>query len=224
MSLSLLNNRIWKFDKTQKKMNKQKLDQLFLRNPAEITKILENSCIGIAGCGGLGSNAAIALVRAGIGKLLIADFDVVELSNLNRQSFFLEDVGKKKAIALEHHLKRINPNIVIKVFQEKITKLNAIQIFGDANLLIEAFDKAEYKQMLIDCWSTKFPEKPIICGNGIAGYGKTDLLKVTKTGNIYFCGDGISTINLGLCSARVSIVANMQANVAIQVLMKSREK
>jgi len=192
---------------------------IFTRNVPGMTEKLKPSCIGIAGCGGLGSNAAVALARAGVGRLIIADFDRVELSNLNRQYFFLTDVGEYKVDALEKYLKSINPSIQVTKHKTKLDRKNISPIFQEADILLEAFDKAESKKMLIDAWMKTFPERPIVSGNGLSNLGRTDELKVTRAGNIWFCGDMTTEMSQGLCSARVAIVANMQANVAIELLV-----
>lgn len=199
-------------------------DDRFARNVPGMTECLQTAVIGIAGCGGLGSNAAAALARAGIGTLILADSDIVELSNLNRQYFFSDDVGKPKTTALADHLRRINPRIRLRLHTVKITRDNFKPIFSDADILIEAFDQADQKIMLIDTWSKSFPERYIICGNGLGGYGRTEELKVIRSGKIIFCGDMTSDMGLGLCAPRVAVVANMQANVAIEILMERMNK
>ncbi|MDA3884273.1 MAG: sulfur carrier protein ThiS adenylyltransferase ThiF [Candidatus Delongbacteria bacterium] len=200
------------------------MNNIFAKNVPGMTEALSNATIGIAGCGGLGSNAAVALVRAGIGNLIIADYDIVESSNLNRQYFFSDDIGKKKVKALEEKLLQINPQCLIKVVDKKLGKCDICHVFSKVDILVEAFDKAESKQWLIEEWSTIYPEKPIISGNGIGGYGKINELEVKKIGSLYFCGDGKSSEEEGLCSARVSIVANMQASLAIELLMSKQSK
>lgn len=192
---------------------------IFARNVPGMTEKLRPSCIGVAGCGGLGSNAAVALARAGVGRLIIADFDKVEESNLNRQYFFLSDVGRYKVDGLERHLTNINPSIQITKHKTKLDQENISTIFQEADILLEAFDKAESKKMLIDAWMKAFPKRPVISGNGLSNLGKTEDLKVTRAGNIWFCGDMTTEMSEGLCSARVAIVANMQANVAIELLV-----
>ena len=196
--------------------------ELFAHNVPGSTEVLEKKCVAVAGCGGLGSNAAAALVRAGLGKLILADFDRVEESNLNRQYFYQADLGQKKVAALSHYLKAINPRIQLTVHDIKLTCDNLASIMGPADLLVEAFDRAEEKQWLIETWSRHFPEKFMVCGNGLSGLGNTDALKVTRVGRIYFCGDGVTDRSMGLCSARVAIVANMEANVAIELLVKGQ--
>lgn len=194
------------------------MKEIFKKNVPGTTEKLQHHTVGIAGCGGLGSNAAVALVRGGIGRLVLADFDRVELSNLNRQYFFLSDVEKLKTVALSDHLRAINPDIKLDSFTKRLSSENVPEVFREADLLIEAFDKAEAKQWLIEIWCSNFPERPIIVGSGVAGLGNTAALQVRQSGKIYFCGDGISDLSEGLCSARVGVAANMQANIALALL------
>ena len=199
-----------------------KMPKLFERNVPGTLEILQKSTVGIAGCGGLGSNAAVALVRAGIGKLIIADHDVVEESNLNRQYFFQSDIGKKKVEALAGHLKGINPEMTLDLIDNKINDSDIAQIFKEAGILIEAFDRAESKAWLIESWCSAFPKRPIVCASGLSGIGNTEDLKVRNAGNIYIVGDGETDMSIGMCSARVAIAANMQANIAIELLVKGK--
>ncbi|MDD5657702.1 MAG: sulfur carrier protein ThiS adenylyltransferase ThiF [Elusimicrobia bacterium] len=194
---------------------------IFARNVPGMTEALRRRVVGVAGCGGLGSNAAVALVRAGVGELILADFDVVEESNLNRQAYERPDIGAEKVRALARHLRAINPAVRISEHVCRIVPGNVAELFGRADLLIEAFDQADAKKWLIESWCRAFPGKDIICGNGLSGCGRTEDLKVVQVGaHLWFCGDGGSELSLGLCSARVAIVANMQANLAIERLMR----
>ncbi len=193
--------------------------ELFARNVPGVLDVLRNRCIGVAGCGGLGSNAAVALARAGIGRLILADFDRVEPSNLNRQHFFQRDIGQYKADALAEHIRAIHPGIELVVHHDRIHPDNVSTLFHTADLLLEAFDLAENKIWLIRTWTRLFPDRPIVCGNGLAGYGQSHTLHVMAVGNVYFCGDMVSEMSMGLISARVGIVANLQANTAIELLM-----
>ena len=195
---------------------------LFSRNVPGSLEQLSKAVVGIAGCGGLGSNAAVSLTRAGVGSLILVDRDIVELSNLNRQYFFIEDIGKPKVDVLTARLKTINQNVVVESYQSELTPGNTPLYFGEAHILIEAFDWAESKEWLINAWTRAYPKRPLVCGNGLAGLGRTNALRVTQVGNLYFCGDSSSEMSEGLCSARVAIVANMQANVAIELLVSGR--
>ncbi|MFH1143251.1 MAG: sulfur carrier protein ThiS adenylyltransferase ThiF [Candidatus Eisenbacteria bacterium] len=192
---------------------------LFDRNVPGMTACLQAAVVGMAGCGGLGSNAAVALARAGVGTLILADHDRVALSDLNRQYFFQEDIGHLKVEALATRLRSIRPDIQLVTHAECLTPENAALLFAPAHLLVEAFDAAESKQWLIETWCRNYPERPIICGSGVAGCGRTNLLAVRSAGNLTVCGDEESDMRLGLCAPRVAIVANMQANAAIEILM-----
>jgi len=189
----------------------------------EIKAILKKKRVGIAGCGGLGSNCAVALARTGIGKLVLADFDVVRKSNLNRQHFFTDQLGQKKVFALEDNLFFINPDVKIESHHIKLDPESIIKIFSECDVIIEAFDEAEMKQMIIETVLDKFPGKPIISGMGMAGYGDSNSIRMEQHDNLYICGDmktGISEETPPL-APRVGIVAMMQANQAIQILLAS---
>ena len=202
-------------------MNESK-PSIFERNVPGTTEKLLKSTVGIAGCGGLGSNAAVALARAGVGRLILVDPDTVELSNLNRQHFFQSDVGRVKVEALADHLKAVNPEIELVLHRIELTPENTAGIFGDADLLIEAFDRAESKRWLLETWCGAFPDRPIVCGSGLSGIGKTNALRVHSAGRIHMCGDEESDRSEGLCAARVGTVANMEANVAIELLLAAQ--
>ena len=192
---------------------------IFSRNVPGTTARLQQCCVGIAGCGGLGSNVAVALTRAGVGRLILVDFDGVEESNLNRQHFYQDDIGRSKVSALSGHLIGINPQVDLIVHQERVTPDNVATFFGTADLLVEAFDEAASKHFLIEQWCRSFPDRFIVSGNGLGGYGMTDSVRVIEAGKIRFCGDATTPGTSGLCAARVGLVANMQANVAVELLL-----
>jgi len=200
------------------------IEDVFARNVPKMREKLKASKVGIAGCGGLGTNIAVSLVRAGIGELLLADFDRVELSNLNRQYFFLDDIGKMKTEALKEILLQINPEVKITTINEELTPINVIAIFSEVDVMVEAFDLADRKFWLIDSWSRHHKETPLVCGSGVAGYGKSNELKMVRIGNLYVCGDQRSDMKDGLCSARVALVANMQANTVIEIIMQKENE
>jgi len=187
----------------------------------EIKNGLKYHIIGIAGAGGLGSNCAVALARSGIGKLIIADFDVVSESNLNRQYYFFDQIGQVKVFALKDNLERINPNVNIEIHNTKIDEDNVTTIFANCDIIVEAFDKAEEKQMLIETILNEFPDKQIISGLGMAGYGDSDSLHTRQVDTLFICGDEKSEISEDNppLAPRVGIVANIQANVVLQLLL-----
>jgi len=190
----------------------------------EIKIKLKKYTVGIAGAGGLGSNCAVALARVGLGKLVIADFDVVNETNLNRQYFFRDQLGEKKVTALKKNIERINPDIQINAYDIKLNKNNLVHLFKDCDIIVEAFDLAEMKQMIIETCMTKFPDKPLIIGSGIAGWGKSNTIKCKKSENLYICGDEESetTDNNPPLAPRVGIVANMQANTVLEILLNKK--
>ena len=91
--------------------------------------------VGIAGAGGLGSNCAFNLVRAGVKNLKIVDFDKVEYSNLNRQFYFIDQAGKNKVEALSENLKRINPDIAVDLLVDRVEAGNIEKIFSDCDII-----------------------------------------------------------------------------------------
>lgn len=197
--------------------------QFFSQHDPKILSILRNSVVGIAGAGGLGSNVAFSLARAGIGTLIIADFDKIEPSNLNRHQYFIEQIGRSKVEALLENLRKINPFSKYEIHNLEINDDNISEIFADAEILVEAFDMAEMKKMLIESWVSQFPKRPIIAASGLAGFGKNEILHTRKIGSLYICGDEDTEVEEGISpmAPRVGIVANMQANLVLELLLKT---
>jgi sulfur carrier protein ThiS adenylyltransferase len=188
----------------------------------EIKKAISGKTVGIAGCGGLGSNCAIALARIGIGKLVIADFDKVSEANLNRQYFFLNQIGQKKAFALRENIFRVGRSTLVIAYDLKITSENAAEIFRHCDVVVEAFDLADMKKMLIETLMDEMPEKDIVSGIGLGGWGNNNEIRYIQSGKLHICGDmvsEVSDINPPL-APRVGIVANMQANTVLELLLK----
>lgn len=192
-------------------------------NFAEIKSKLKNYTVGIAGAGGLGSNCAIALARVGIGTLIIADFDIVNETNLNRQYFFRDQLGQKKVDALKENIQRINPETEIITHDIKLTEDNVVDLYKDCKVLVEAFDLAEMKKMLIETFVSELPDIPVVVGLGIAGFGKSNLVRFRQFENLYICGDEKSEISVNNppLAPRVGMVANMQANTVLEILLNN---
>ena len=182
---------------------------------------LKGTCIGIAGCGGLGSNCAMALARAGVGTLVIADFDTVTLENLNRQYYFREQVGQKKVLALKENISKVNPDIDVQAHDVRLGPDEVVDIFKNCQVLIEAFDRADQKLMIIETVTERFPDKFIIAGSGLAGYGENNALRTRRLGNLFICGDETSEVSEELppLAPRVGVVASLQANQALEIVM-----
>jgi len=179
--------------------------------------------VGIAGSGGLGSNCAASLARAGVGTLVITDFDNIEASNLSRQYYFVDQVGMMKTTALKENLQRIRPEINVVAHQIELNEKNIASVFCDCHVIVEAFDRSDMKQMLIETVQKELTGIPLIVGSGLAGWGNTGSLKFRKIDEtLYICGDEFSEVSDDYppLAPRVCIVANMQANAVIEILMK----
>ena len=190
----------------------------------EIQSILKNKTVGIAGAGGLGSNCAVALARVGIGRLIMVDFDIVSENNLNRQYYFHDQIGEKKATAIKANILRINPSVEVISHDIVLTPKNISGIFKDCNVIVEAFDQADQKEMLIETILTEMPEKYIVVGLGMAGWGMNDTIHCRQIGKMFICGDEISEIGPELppIAPRVGIVSNMQANTVLEIFLDNK--
>jgi len=183
---------------------------------------IKSSVVGIAGVGGLGSAVAIALARIGIGTLTLVDFDIVEPSNLNRQQYFVHQVGMLKVEALRDNLSKINPYVNVKIHAEKIDSNNVERLFGEAQVIVEAFDRADQKAMLINAISETMPETYIVAASGVAGYeGNNEIQTIRFSSKIFIVGDQKTAAKpgVGLMAPRVGIAAHHQANLVLRILL-----
>ena len=183
-------------------------------------RILESAVVGIAGAGGLGSNCAMHLVRAGVKKLVIADFDVVGESNLNRQFFFRDQLGRKKVDALGENLRRIEPDLSLDLRDVRLAPDNIDWTFSGCSVIVEAFDSADAKSMLLHALLPL--GKPIVSASGIAGWGRSLAIGQRRIGkNLILIGDTSSDVSNGLApfSPRVGIAAAMEANAVVSLLL-----
>ena len=178
--------------------------------------------VGIAGAGGLGSNCAIALARCGVGTLVIADSDIVETQNLNRQYFFADQTGMLKTEALKKNISRINTSIKVIIHNLKLNESNITSVYEGCDVIVEAFDSNDMKEMLLETVQLQMPGIPVIIGSGLAGWGNNDTIRYRKIDDtLYVCGDESTAVSNELppLAPRVGIVANMQANTVIEILM-----
>ena len=183
---------------------------------------IAQSRVGIAGAGGLGSNIAISLARVGVGQLVIADFDLVEPSNLNRQQYFIDQIGQPKVMALKENLQRINPYVKIETFNGRINPQNLSQVFTGIDVMVEAFDAPDQKAMLTAAHLRQSPECPLVAASGMAGYAASNSIQTKKIReNFYLVGDQITAARpgQGLMAPRVSIAAGHQANAVLRLLL-----
>ena len=192
-----------------------------VKKAERIRKKLKESSVGIAGLGGLGSNAAVALARAGIGRLVLVDFDKVEESNLDRQYYFLDQVGKLKVEALKKNIRRIDPKVTVETYNLKLEKDSMKKPFHDVDVVIEALDSAETKAEFIEEILLKLPNKPVVAASGVAGYGHCDRIITQHCGNLHMCYDehALSSDDDVLTAPRVALMANWEANLTLELIL-----
>ena len=191
------------------------------RHGEDMQKRLATSTVAICGLGGLGSNIAIALARAGIGKLILIDYDKVDLTNLHRQQYKASQIGMKKVEALRENLLEIAPYVMTEIHFVRITEKNAIELLKDSDIICEAFDDAECKAMLVNLLLERMPSKYIITASGMAGMGSANTIQTRKvTKRLYICGDELSDVQEvgSLISSRVMVCAAHQAHLALRIL------
>ena len=197
------------------------------RHGKELHRAFSSATVAICGLGGLGSNIAIALARAGIGKLILIDFDRVDITNLHRQQYKAEQIGMYKTVALAENLKEIAPYISLEIHTERITEDNAVTLLRDADIICEAFDDAECKAMLTDTVLTEMRDKYLVAASGMAGLYDANRIKTRKvTSRFYLCGDEKSDVadGIGLVSSRVMICAAHEAHTVLRILANNFEE
>lgn len=204
-------------------LTKKEIDEaLNERHSQEVQQKLAAGDVTIAGLGGLGSNVAFALARIGVGHLHLIDFDTVDITNLNRQQYFMEHIGMKKTDALQSLLLKINPYLDIRTDCVRVTEDNLLELFCDATIVCEAFDRPEAKAMLVNGILTHFPDKKLVSASGMAGFDSSNTIVTRQVmPNFYLCGDGISepAYGQGLMAARVAICAAHEANMITRLLL-----
>ena len=193
------------------------------RHGKELHQAFSSATVAICGLGGLGSNIAIALARAGIGKLILIDFDRVDITNLHRQQYKADQIGMYKTDALADNLREINPYIELETHTERITEENVVTLLKDAEIICEAFDDAECKAMLTNTVLSELPDKYLVDASGMAGMGMTNSIKTRRiTSRFYLCGDETSEVSdgIGLVAPRVALCAAHQAHTVLRILAK----
>lgn len=201
---------------------KELFEALASRHTIEGQKKISRASVAICGLGGLGSNVAIHLARCGVGHLHLLDFDRVDLPNINRQQYQLDQIGTPKTAALRDELRDFAPYINIVTDQVKLTPENIPELLKDDEYIVEAFDKADQKAMLCNVVLEELPEAVLIAGSGMAGYGKSNEIQTRRVSSrFYICGDGETGLEQAgtLFSPRVAICAAHQANLVIQLIM-----
>lgn len=202
---------------------KEELEALMVsRHTPFVHEKLKHTRVGIAGLGGLGSNAAVSLARLGIGKLVIVDFDVVEPSNLNRQYYFTRHIGMKKTEALKEVLKDCNPFVEVEAKDIFLNEKNIEHIFKDVDIIVEAYDNPACKAVLVNTVLSKMKDKKIVAASGLAGFETANTVVTRKIkDNFYIVGDMETgaCVGRGLMSPRVGVAANHEANAVLRLIL-----
>ena len=196
------------------------------RHGEDIQRNFISSTVAICGLGGLGSNIAVALARAGVDKLILIDFDKVDITNLHRQQYKANQIGMNKTDALANNLREIAPYIKVETHTVCITENNAEQLLERADIICEAFDDAQCKAMLTNLILEKMPSKYLIVSSGMAGMGSANTIKTRRVSKkLYICGDEVSDVNIegSLVSSRVMICAAHQAHTVLRILANKFE-
>lgn len=201
-------------------------EALAKRHGKELQEKFSSATVAVCGLGGLGSNIAVALARAGIGRLILIDFDKVDLSNLHRQQYKAAQTGLYKTEALAENLREISPYLAMEVHNERITAENATKLLKNAAIICEAFDDAECKAMLADAVLGTMPEKFLVAASGMAGMGSANTIRtrfISK--HFYLCGDGTSDVAEAgsLVASRVMVCAAHQAHTVLRILAEQYE-
>ena len=207
---------------TQEEMRKA-LDE---RHGKALQDKLERATVAICGLGGLGSNIAISLARAGIGELILIDFDQVDITNLHRQQYKASQIGRYKTDALAENLREIAPYVKLTTHTQKISEENYSELLSQADVICEAFDDAGAKAMLVNGVLETMPEKYLVSASGMAGLGPANTIKTRKiTKHFYLCGDGVSDVadGMGLVSSRVMLCAAHEAHAVLRILAEEYE-
>lgn len=196
------------------------------RHGENIQKKFSAATVAVCGLGGLGSNIAISLARAGIGKLILIDFDTVDITNLHRQQYKVNQIGKYKTDALFENLKEIAPYIDMELHTVRVTEENAEEFLKDADIICEAFDNAEAKAMLTNFVLETMPSKFLVAASGMAGFGSANSIRTRKiTSKFYLCGDEQSDVDWegSLVASRVMLCAAHQAHTVLRILTEQFE-
>lgn len=204
-------------------LNKEQLHRaLTERHTAQVQEKLDHARVAVAGLGGLGSNVAFALARIGVGHLHLIDFDVVDITNLNRQQYTARHLGMYKTLALAHELKEINPFLDIYTHCVRVTESNIQSLFEHETIICEAFDRPEAKAMLANGILEQFPDKFLVSASGMAGFESGNSICTKRAGrHFYVCGDGTSLPGPGngLMAPRVMLCAAHQANMITRLIL-----
>ncbi|MEM2900034.1 MAG: ThiF family adenylyltransferase [Thermoplasmata archaeon] len=193
-------------------------------------KKLKNSKVVVAGCGALGCVSSNLLARAGVGKLVLVDRDIVEITNLQRQVLYSDkDVNRPKAEVAKEVLSNANPEIEIESIVADLSSENAEEIISGCNVVVDATDNMETRYLINDVCVKK--EIPWVYGGAISTHGMTLTILPKKTAcfRCFFSrppGAGVlPTCEIaGVLNTMPSIIASIQATEAIKIILGNFEE
>lgn len=201
-------------------------EALNIRHGEDLQNKISAARVAVCGLGGLGSNIAIALARAGVGHLHLIDFDRVDLANLNRQQYAVGQLGQYKTDALRETLSLVSPYCDVTCDTVRVTEENLPDLLKTEDYICEAFDRAEAKAMLVSGVLEHFPEKYLVAASGLAGLGSANTIQTRRVSQrFYLCGDGTSdsSVGLGLVASRVLVCAAHEANMILRLIAGETE-
>lgn len=192
---------------------------------------LKSARVVMIGAGGLGCPASETLVRAGLGQIHLIDDDIIEASNLQRQTLFLpEDIGQTKALTAAHMLERINPFITARGTVARLSEDNAYELLdmatGKPDLLLDCTDNFATRDV-INRISVHY-KIPLLSASAIAMQGQLALYEPQLNTGCYHCvfgsvvldaaADERTCANSGVLASTTAIMGDLQANAALQYL------
>ena len=204
-------------------MTKEEWEQALSKRVGEpLRRTFAEATVAVCGLGGLGSHIALSLARAGVGRLVLIDFDRVDLSNLHRQAYFPSQIGENKTDALRENVLAAAPYVCVRTHCLRLTVQNAAELLEDADVVCEAFDNAECKAMLAECVLAQFKDKYLVACSGMAGFGSVNAITTRRISpRFYLSGDLKSDVNdgIGLVSSRVMLCAAHQAHTILRIII-----
>ncbi|MEM9158873.1 MAG: molybdopterin-synthase adenylyltransferase MoeB [Verrucomicrobiota bacterium] len=179
---------------------------------------LKNSRVLVVGAGGLGSPVAMYLAAAGVGAMGLADFDVVELHNLQRQIIHAtSEIDAKKTLSAQKRIQEINPNVRLEIHEEGVQAHNALDLFCKYDIIVDGSDNFSTRYLNTD--AAYFAKKPLVYGSIFKFEGQVSLFHPAQEGPCYRClfpeppppGSVPSCGEAGVFGALCGVIGSLQA-------------
>ncbi|WP_455483004.1 molybdopterin-synthase adenylyltransferase MoeB [Haemophilus parahaemolyticus] len=185
---------------------------------------LKESRVLIVGAGGLGCSASQYLASAGVGKIILVDFDTISLSNLQRQILYTDaDIGKPKAEVAKVRLQAINPNIEVQAVVKKCDDAELVELIKQVDVVVDCTDNVNVRNQLnLQCFQQK---RPLVSGSAIRFEGQISVFTYAENEACYQClsqlfgSDTLSCVEAGVISPIVGVIGSLQALEIIKVLL-----